>query len=263
MTSLVCSSLSNVVSRDNAQHLNPCIPDKSSSNDDSTQAVPKGSYRVVQYRRSGQYYLSSTAGDRASQSPPKRYIAKYRPSINDTTSDDNDNIEECDDDGGDYDGSTFEAATKEAESRDGKSSENATNKPLVQALRNLYHLGRTPSSDEISSFSSQDSDTPDDEEAKESPTKKSRLGDVVIDASSKSSNSNDADPEDEICDTNFSYSNLNTSHFYSEDLVVEWGSSFEETTETPTTAASANDTISDEDSNTVNCKRGHSNAFDE
>ena len=114
-----------------------------------------------------------------------------------------------------------------------KKDTNTANTSLVKALRDLYHFGRTPSSDKISSFATEASvDTlasEDDEELRE--TKRLRRADsnelrcVVTDESCESTTTNDTDSDSCSEDDGFCYSGLKASDYYSADLVVEWDSS--------------------------------------
>lgn len=201
---MASSLISYSSSRDDIKHLLP-----TSCNNPAKRKRKTSSYTpIVQYRRSGQYYRYSSCVDRESQSQPKRYIAVHHQ--------EKENGEICE----------YESKT---EARNDESSKNkTTNKSLVQALRNLYHFGRVPSSDEIYSFASQQySDTSKSEDDERRETKRLRRADqndlrcVVTDESSKNS-TDTTDTESCSEDDGFSYGGLKASDYYSADLVVEW-----------------------------------------
>mmetsp|Transcript_4124 Transcript_4124/g.9816 ORF Transcript_4124/g.9816 Transcript_4124/m.9816 type:complete len:256 (+) Transcript_4124:206-973(+) len=225
-------------SRDNSKRRRLSILDtQSTRNYDSVRVI---SYPLVQYRRSGQYHRYSTDAETRiyveTEEEPGQVIENFQKEtkrmkksqdvieIIDSNSDEEntDGIEDIIAMGSAVsniaDKQTM-IATRNPKARDDDESSTknnfyigSKNRSLVQALRDLYHSGRTPSSDEISSFSTT-LQSRDDEDAVNHET----CNEQRIDGSE-----NEFDYYENDEDNGYCYSGIETSLFYSEDLVVEW-----------------------------------------
>ena len=115
-------------------------------------------------------------------------------------------------------------ATRNPEARDDDDDESSTknnfytgskNRSLVEALRDLYHSGRTPSSDEISSFSTQQTRDDEDEVLNNETCSEQRIDETE----------HEFDYYESDVDNDYCYGGIletAASLFYSEDLVVDW-----------------------------------------
>ncbi len=235
MVTLSPSFFSETSPRDSIErHLSSMFGTFSRNFDSVQEATSNNSYPVVQYRRSGQYRRYPTVGD---QDPKldlptqtfRHQTKRLKPlaeMIDLNSSSDDDEFDEFVET---VKSETSVAATNVATYNTVESSNDETragneasskkrdctkNESLLKALRDLYHTGQTPSREEISSFSTALSH--DDDE------KCSQPNDDSCAKKKKKKKKKKRKRKFEDGEYDFSYNSLETSLYFSEDLVVEW-----------------------------------------